>query len=84
MTFEEKRDAVDEARLQSLELDEYFKELLGSGLSSVGAYNSCYEKIAPKKPTAIAPVQKPVSTNTKTSAVNSKVEKENGKSSKLK
>lgn len=67
MTFEQKRDAVDLARLSSIKIDELFKELLGSGMSTVGAYNKCYSELEKNQPVTkpTTPVKKPVNTTTK-------------------
>ena len=80
MTFEEKRDAVDLARAESIELDDRFKDLLGSGLSSVGAYNTLYAELEANKP-APKP-EKPVTATKPTT--NTKVSKANEQSSKSK
>ena len=71
MTFEEKRDAVDLARAESIELDNRFKDFLGSGLSSVGAYNALHAEIEASKPAPKPekPAPKPTAT-TKVSKAN--------------
>lgn len=39
MTFEEKKLLIDTARANYLSFDDYFKELLGSGMSNSGVYS---------------------------------------------
>lgn len=84
MTFEEKKELVDAARAGSIEMDEQFKELLGSGLSTLGAYNICYEKLTAKAPATAPEVKKPVPTSKKPTNATTKVEKANEQPSKLK
>ena len=56
MTFEEKVALIEKGRESDIVFDEYVKELLASGMSTVGAYNSiALEKIPGYK----APVAKP-------------------------
>lgn len=82
MTFEQKKELVEAERAKSIEFDDYFKELLSSGLSSVGAYNMCHQKLVEKKP---APeVKKPVPTSKKPTNATAKVEKANEQPSKSK
>jgi hypothetical protein len=80
MTFEEKRDAVDLARAESIELDNRFKDLLGSGLSSVGAYNAIHAEIQASKPAPKS--EKPVTAPKPTATT--KVSKANEQPSKSK
>ena len=61
MTFEEKVALIEKGRESDVVFDEYVKELLASGMSTVGAYNSvALEKIPGYK----APVAKPVEAKT--------------------
>ena len=80
MTLEQKIELVEKARAESLEFDEYFKELLGRGLSHVGAYNESAKKLEPKA-SPVLEQKKPVSSAKKTSSP-AKTEKVNEQPSK--
>lgn len=83
MTLEQKIQLVERARAESIDFDDYFKELLGSGMSHAGAYNTAYVKLDAKpksKPAPKAETKKPESPVKKTTTV--KTEKVNVNSSK--
>lgn len=84
MTLEEKIVLVDKAREASIAFDDYFKELLGSGLSNAGAYIQAALKLEQEKPKATTQDKQVASPVKKPSATPAKVEKVNEQPSKSK